>query len=67
MKAKDFVLGHYSNAYAYGMIDNARRQTSTVIVKGVTGLEIFPNEGATNASKAWTNAKKEILKTITED
>lgn len=60
MKAKDFVLGKYPNAYPCGMIDNARRQTSTVIVKGNHGLEIFPNEGATNASKAWTNAKKHI-------
>jgi len=61
MKSKDFVLSHYPNAYTYGMIDNARRQTSTVVIKGNLGTEIFPNEGARNASKAWTNAKKAII------
>lgn len=61
MKAKDFVLSKFPNAFPYGMIDNARRQTSVVIVKGDNGNEIFPNEGARNASKAWTNAKKYIL------
>lgn len=61
MKAKDFVLSKFPKAFSYGMIDNERRQTSTVIVKGIAGFEIFPNEGATNASKAWTNAKKHII------
>ncbi|MEB0262911.1 hypothetical protein [Mucilaginibacter sp. 10I4] len=61
MIAKEFVLSKYPKAYSYGMIDNPRRQTSTVIIKSDTGLEIFPNEGATNSSKAWTNAKKAIL------
>lgn len=63
MKAKDFVLSKYPNAYTIGTIDNPRRQTSTVVIKGDNGLEIFPNEGATTASKAWTNAKKSILTT----
>lgn len=60
MKAKDFVLSKYQNAFTYGMIDNARRQTSTVVVKG-NSSGIFPNKGAKNASKAWTNAKKYII------
>jgi hypothetical protein len=67
MKAKDFVLSKYPKAFSYGMIDNARRQSSTVIVKGNFGAEIFPNEGAINASKAWTNAKKYLLKIDTID
>jgi len=73
MKAKDFVLLHYPNAAAFPSIDNHRMQTSYVILKhgtyrehhdsGNFNMEIFTNEGATTASKAWTNAKKEILKT----
>lgn len=43
MKAKNFVLSKHPNAYSWGMIDNARRQMSTVIIKGGFGLEIFPN------------------------
>ena len=66
MKGKDFVLSHYPKAFTWGMIDNARRQTSTVVIKGNNGLEIFPNEGATNASKAWTNAKKALLLELTQ-
>ena len=61
MKAKEFVLSKYPDAFSYRMIDNARRQMSIIIVKGNNGLEIFPNEGARNASKAWTNAKKAII------
>lgn len=69
MKAKDFVKSKYPCAASFPMIDNAREQTSYVILKYgefgnwmKTGLEIFPNEGATTESKAWTNAKKEIIK-----
>lgn len=62
MKAKEFVLSKYPNAYSYGMIDNSRQQTSTVIIKDVGDWQIFPNDGATNANKAWANAKKSILK-----
>lgn len=70
MKAKEFVLSRYPNATAFPSIDNHRRQTSYVILKYGTyqqnvvsgNFEIFTNEGATNASKAWTNAKKEIIK-----
>ena len=69
MKAKDFVKSRYPCATAFPMIDNARMQTSYVILKYgefeswmETGLEIFTNEGATTESKAWTNAKKEITK-----
>ena len=68
MKAIDFVKTHYPNATAFPSIDNGRRQTSYVILKHgafrdwtEVGLEIFPNEGATTASKAWSNAKKQIL------
>lgn len=63
MKAEEFVKQHYPKAIAFPMIDNLRRQTSYVIVKGTVGLEIFENYGATTASKAWTNAKKDLLKT----
>lgn len=68
MKAKNFVLSRYPNATAFPMIDNRRGQTSYVIIKHGAfedfpkiDLEIFSNEGAETASKAWTNAKKEIL------
>ena len=64
MRAIDFVKSHYPDAIVYAMIDNKRRQTSYVILKAP--FEIFTNEGATTASKAWTNAKKEILKMIEE-
>lgn len=61
MKAEAFVKQQYPEAYAYPMIDNWRRRTSYVIIKGIKGLEIFPNEGAKTASKAWTNAKKHLI------
>jgi hypothetical protein len=61
MKAIDFVKQKYPNAFSYPMIDNARRQTSYVIVKGNFGTEFITNEGAKTASKAWTDAKKFIL------
>jgi hypothetical protein len=61
MKAKDFVLSQYPKAFPYRMIDNARRQTSVVIVKGNNGLEIFPNNGATTESNAWVNAKNSLI------
>lgn len=71
MKAKEFVLSKYPNATAFPSIDNARRQTSYVILKHgsfsehyaaqVFEMPIFPNEGAATASKAWTNAKKAII------
>jgi hypothetical protein len=60
MKAIDFVLSKYPKAYSHSMIDNRRGRNSYVILKGVGSLEIFPNEGANTASKAWTNAKKHI-------
>jgi len=76
MKAKDFVLSKYPHAVAFPSIDNRRRQTSYVILKhgsykehhdaGAFNMEIFTNEGATTSSKAWTNAKKEILKEETK-
>jgi hypothetical protein len=69
MKAIDFVRSKYPKASAFHMIDNRRRQMRYVILKHgtfqdwtIVGTEIFPNEGARTASKAWTNAKKEILK-----
>lgn len=61
MTSEQFVKSKFPNAFSYGMIDNARRQKSIVIIKGDNGLEIFPNEGATNASRGWTNAKKYLL------
>lgn len=65
MKAKDFVLQKFPDAYAYPMIDNYRRRTSYIIMNGAkwdgVNAIMFPNEGATTASKAWTNAKKHIL------
>lgn len=71
MKAKDFVLSKFPNATSFPSIDNRRQQTSYVILKhgsfqenylsGNFNMEIFTNEGTTTASKAWTNAKKEIL------
>lgn len=63
MKAIEFVKLKYPNALAFPSIDNYRRQTSYVIIKDYTtgSNEIFPNEGATTASKAWTNAKKHII------
>lgn len=71
MKAKDFVLSKYPNASHFRMIDNPRMQTSSVILKHGSyqehyqarafEMEIFPNEGAETASKAWTNAKKFII------
>lgn len=74
MKAKDFVLSKYPNATAFPSIDNRRGQTSYVILKygsysdhidaRTFEMEIFPNEGAETASKAWTNAKKHILSEI---
>ena len=63
MKAKDLVLKHYPDAFAMPIIDNARRRTTYVIVKGSVALDIFPNEGAATAGKAWTNAKKALLNT----
>lgn len=63
MKAKDFVKQKFPEAIAFPMIDNAREQTSYVILKGTTyGLEYITNEGATTASKAWTDAKKFLIK-----
>lgn len=64
MKAKDFVKEKYPDAFAFPMIDNRRRQKSYVILKGAAeyGLEFITNEGATTASKAWTDAKKFIIK-----
>lgn len=63
MRAKDFVLSKYPGACAFPMIDNLRRQTLYVILKGVGhGLEYITNEGATTASKAWTDAKKYLQK-----
>lgn len=62
MKAKDFVLEKYHGAIAFPMIDNARRQTSYVILKGQGyGMQYITNDGATTASKAWTDAKKFLL------
>lgn len=64
MKAIDFVKSRFPGAHNFAMIDNPRLQTSQVILKGMAfELEIFPNEGATTASKAWTNAKNHILET----
>lgn len=60
MKAKDFVLSHYPKAFTFPMIDNYRRQTSYVVVKGDFGTFYITNEGARTASKAWTDAKKYI-------
>lgn len=67
MKAKYFVLQKYPNACHFRMIDNPRRQTSSVIIKDYTkgDLKIFENHGAENESKAWTNAKRQILKETT--
>lgn len=62
MKAKDFVRSKYPNSQQFPMIDNQRRQTSYVIIKELGSMNIFTNEGATTAYKAWTNAKNEILK-----
>jgi hypothetical protein len=63
MKAKEFVMSKYPKAFAFPMIDNPKGQTSYVIVKGEDHfLEILPNEGATTASKAWTNAKNFLIK-----
>lgn len=59
MSDKEYVKGKYPKAEAFPMIDNERGRTSYVIFKGGDfALEIFPNEGASTASKAWTNAKK---------
>lgn len=63
MKAIDFVISKYPDACSYSMIDNAYGRNSYVILKGTGNLEIFPNEHANTASKAWTNAKKHILQT----
>ena len=68
MKAKEYVLIKYPNSFAYPMIDNARNQTSYVIIESYkAGLGIFPNEGAKTASKAWTNAMKHIKLTCPDD
>ena len=73
MKAIDFVKSKYPNATSFPMIDNRRMQTSYVILKygsfsdwPTVGLEMFNNEGSKTASKAWTNAKREILKAETK-
>ena len=60
MTAKEFVKSKFPSSFSFTMIDNERRQNSYVIIKGIGGLDIFPNEGATTASKAWTNAKKHL-------
>lgn len=62
MKAKEFVRSKYPESQQYPMIDNYRKQTSYVIIKASGSMDIFTNEGAKTASKAWVNAKKEILK-----
>ena len=61
MKAKEFVKSKYPKAFAFSMIDNLRGRNSYVILKALGNLEIFNNEGATTESKAWTNAKKQII------
>jgi hypothetical protein len=63
MKAIDFVKQKYPEAFPFPMIDNPRRQTSYVIIKGLRGIratEYIVNNGARNASKAWTDARKYI-------
>ena len=69
MKAIDFVKERFPNATAFSMIDNARGRNSYVVLKHGSfkdnmtnggNFEIFPNEGAATANKAWTNAKKYI-------
>lgn len=69
MRAIDFVKSKYPDALSFPMIDNHRGQTSYVILKGAQqyGFEIITNEGATTASKAWTDAKKYILETEHDD
>lgn len=62
MTAKDFVKNIFPKAFSMPIIDNARRQTSFVIIKNDGSHEFIVNNGATHSSKAWTDAKKEIIK-----
>lgn len=61
MTSKQFVRNKYPTSIQFPVIDNHRKQTSYVIIKQIGDTDILPNRGATTASKAWTNARKDIV------
>lgn len=61
MKAKEFVLSKYPDAFHTQMINHKLNKWEYVILKGDGGIELITKDGADTASKAWTKAKNHIL------